>query len=58
MYNSGGNGGGGTSGVIPCSLMCFSADTKVYLLNGETKRLDELKIDDWVMSENITKVIN
>ncbi|CAI4224044.1 unnamed protein product [Auanema sp. JU1783] len=30
------------------SYYCFSGDTQVLLLSGETKRMDELRVHDWV----------
>ncbi|KAK6015783.1 intein splicing region, partial [Ostertagia ostertagi] len=29
---------------------CFTGDTKVRVITGEEKRLDELKVNDWVQT--------
>lgn len=51
-------GSGSSSGYFPdCpSLFCFSADTTIKLSNGQTKRIDELNINDWVLSANTSQV--
>lgn len=38
------------------SMYCFSADTNVRLSNGEIKRMDELNINDWVLSADDSQV--
>lgn len=53
----GGYGGGYGAGGGGSSLYCFTADTMVTLANGEQKRMDEIKINDWVMSANRSNAI-
>ncbi|KAH7724004.1 Warthog protein, partial [Aphelenchoides avenae] len=43
-----GGGGGGQA------FFCFSGDTKVLTSDGVEKRMDQLKVDDWVLSSNGT----
>uniref|UniRef100_A0A914C738 Uncharacterized protein n=1 Tax=Acrobeloides nanus TaxID=290746 RepID=A0A914C738_9BILA len=39
-------------------LFCFSGDTEVIMNDGETKRMDELKVGDWIMSvDNSNKLV-
>uniref|UniRef100_A0AC35EUB6 Uncharacterized protein n=1 Tax=Panagrolaimus sp. PS1159 TaxID=55785 RepID=A0AC35EUB6_9BILA len=42
--------GAGGSNPFLCGFLCFSGDTLVTTLNGYHKRLDNLKIDEWVLS--------
>ncbi|KAI6191531.1 hypothetical protein M3Y97_00238400 [Aphelenchoides bicaudatus] len=46
-----GYGGGGSS------MFCFSADTTVRMSDGETKRMDELNVGDWIQSANTSQVV-
>ncbi|CAD5234754.1 unnamed protein product [Bursaphelenchus xylophilus] len=48
-YGAGGGGGGST--------FCFSADTLVTMADGSQKRMDELEINDWVLSANRTHAV-
>ncbi|XGW14939.1 hypothetical protein V3C99_000878 [Haemonchus contortus] len=43
---AGGGGGGGGGG----GYYCFTGDAKVRLITGVTKRLDDLKVNDWVQT--------
>jgi hypothetical protein len=38
------------------STFCFSADTTVRLSDGAVKRMDELNVNDWIMSANGSRV--
>jgi hypothetical protein len=58
-YFTGNTQGSGYSGINIQGLgpypncptyFCFSADTMVRLFNGEIKRMDQLEVNDWVMS--------
>lgn len=51
-YGSGDGGGGGSSFAF-----CFSGDTRVRLANGEMKRMDELQLNEWVMSANASRTV-
>uniref|UniRef100_A0AC34F5A8 Hint domain-containing protein n=1 Tax=Panagrolaimus sp. ES5 TaxID=591445 RepID=A0AC34F5A8_9BILA len=58
---SGGGGGAGAGGINPSSPAagagsCFSADTMVKVLNGKRKRMDEIKIGEWISSAGNGKV--
>ncbi|KAI1705554.1 hint module domain-containing protein [Ditylenchus destructor] len=37
--------------------VCFSADAKLRLMNGETKRMDELELNDWVLAVNNSQAV-
>uniref|UniRef100_A0AC34GTT2 Hint domain-containing protein n=1 Tax=Panagrolaimus sp. ES5 TaxID=591445 RepID=A0AC34GTT2_9BILA len=39
-----------------CGFLCFSGDTLVTTMNGQKKRLDELEINEWILSSggNVT----
>uniref|UniRef100_A0A915D2K5 Uncharacterized protein n=1 Tax=Ditylenchus dipsaci TaxID=166011 RepID=A0A915D2K5_9BILA len=57
-YGSGGYGGGGSGGGGGGSgFLCFTADTLVRTANGANKRMDELKIGEWVLSANRTQLV-
>uniref|UniRef100_A0A914Y6H9 Hint domain-containing protein n=1 Tax=Panagrolaimus superbus TaxID=310955 RepID=A0A914Y6H9_9BILA len=38
-----------------CGFLCFSGDTLVTTLNGQRKRLDQLELNEWILSsgENV-----
>ncbi|VDK49251.1 unnamed protein product [Anisakis simplex] len=33
-------------------LLCFAGDSQVQMSNGEMRRMDDLKVDDWILSED------
>ncbi|KAI1706613.1 hint module domain-containing protein [Ditylenchus destructor] len=37
--------------------VCFSADAKLRLMNGDTKRMDELELNDWVLAVNNSQAV-
>ncbi|CAD5227574.1 unnamed protein product [Bursaphelenchus okinawaensis] len=51
-YSGGYGGGYGAGGGGGGSAFCFSADTMVTMADGTTKRMDELNVNDWVLSAN------
>uniref|UniRef100_A0AC34FHA8 Hint domain-containing protein n=1 Tax=Panagrolaimus sp. ES5 TaxID=591445 RepID=A0AC34FHA8_9BILA len=38
------------SGCMSCSYLCFSGDTMVTTYNEIKKRMDELNVDDWILT--------
>uniref|UniRef100_A0AC34QKX9 Uncharacterized protein n=1 Tax=Panagrolaimus sp. JU765 TaxID=591449 RepID=A0AC34QKX9_9BILA len=54
--NTGGSGGGWSS-WLECGFFCFSSDTLVKLSTGDMKRMDELEIEDWILSADPDKMV-
>lgn len=38
-------------------MYCFSSDMNVEISSGEIKRMDELKVNDWILSAKNADVI-